>query len=40
MHVGDEFSTAIGSHPIRLALKSLIASEEILHTDAMYPFII
>jgi hypothetical protein len=40
MHVGDEFSTAIGSHPIRPALKSLIASEEILHTDTMYPFII
>jgi hypothetical protein len=40
MHVDDDFSTAVGSHPIRPALKSLIASEEILHTDVMYPFII
>lgn len=40
MHVGDEFFTGFGSHLVRPGLKSLIASEISLHTNAMYPFII
>jgi hypothetical protein len=40
MHVHDQFFTALGRHQIRPGLKPLLASEEILHIDAMYPFII
>ena len=40
MHVGDEFFTGFGSHQICPGLRSLLASEISLHTDAMYPFII
>ena len=37
VHVHDEFFTASGSHRIRPVLISLLASEEILHTNTMYP---
>ena len=37
VHVHDEFFTASGSHHIRPVLISLLAYEEILHTNTMYP---
>jgi hypothetical protein len=40
MHVHDEFFIGFGSHYLRAGLKSLLASEQILHIDVMYPFII
>ena len=40
MHVLHEFITGFVSHTSRLGLISLLASEEILHIDAMYPVII
>jgi hypothetical protein len=38
--VHNELLTARGSHHIRPALVSSLASEEILHTKMMYPYII
>jgi hypothetical protein len=40
VHVHDELLTARGSHHIRPGLVSSLASEEILHTNTMYPYII
>jgi hypothetical protein len=40
VHVHDEFLTAYGDHHIRPSLVSSLASEEILHTKMMYPYII
>jgi hypothetical protein len=40
MHVLHEVRTCFLSHTIRPGLKSWLASEEILHIDAMYPVII
>jgi hypothetical protein len=40
VHVHDELLTARGSHHIRPGLVSSLASEEILHTKTMYPYII
>ena len=40
MHVHDEFFAAFGSHRICPSLMSILASNEILHTNTMYPFII
>jgi hypothetical protein len=40
MHVLHEFMIGFLSHPSRLRLKSLLASEEILHIDTMYAVII
>jgi hypothetical protein len=40
MHVLYEFFIDFGSHQSHHVLKSLLASEEILHIEAMYPFII
>jgi hypothetical protein len=40
VHVHDELLTACGSHHIRPNLISNLASEEILHTKMMYPYII
>jgi hypothetical protein len=40
VHVHDELLTARGGHHIRPSLVSSIASEEILHTKTMYPYII
>jgi hypothetical protein len=40
MDVHDEFFTRFSSHRLRPGLKSLLTSKIILHTDAMYPFII
>jgi hypothetical protein len=39
-HVHDELLIARGSHHIRHALISSVASEEIMHTPTMYPYII
>jgi hypothetical protein len=40
VHVHDELLTARGGHHIRPSLVSSLASEEILHTKTMYPYII
>ena len=40
VHVHDELLTAYSRHHIRPGLVSSIASEEILHTKTMYPYII
>jgi hypothetical protein len=40
VHVHDELPTARGGHHIRPSLVSSLASEEILHTKMMYPYII
>jgi hypothetical protein len=40
VHVHDELLTARGGHHIRPSLISSLASEEILHTKTMYPYII
>ena len=40
VHVHDEYFTASGSHCIRPVLISLLASEEIMYKDVMYPVII
>jgi hypothetical protein len=40
MHVHDEVLTARGSHHIHPSLVSSLASEEILYTKTMYPYII
>jgi hypothetical protein len=40
VHVHDELLTASGGHHIRLGLLSSLASEEILHTKTVYPYII
>jgi hypothetical protein len=40
VHVHDELLTAHGGHHICPSLVSSIASEEILHTKMMYPYII
>jgi hypothetical protein len=40
VHVHDELVTARGEHHIRPSLVSSLASEEILHTKAIYPYII
>jgi hypothetical protein len=40
VHVHDELLTARGGHHIRPSLVSSIASEEILHTKTMNPYII
>jgi hypothetical protein len=40
VHVHDELLTACGGHHIRPSLVSSLASEEILHTKMMYPYII
>jgi hypothetical protein len=40
VHVHDELLTARGGYHIRLSLVSSLASEEILHTKTMYPYII
>jgi hypothetical protein len=40
VHVHDELLTAHGGHHIRPSLVSSLASEEILHTKTMYPYII
>jgi hypothetical protein len=40
VHVHDELLTARSRHHIRPGLVSSIASEEILHTKTMYPYII
>jgi hypothetical protein len=40
VHVHDELLTARGGHHIRPSLVSSLASEEILHTKMMYPYII
>jgi hypothetical protein len=40
MHIVHEFFTDFGSHQSRPLLHSLLASEEILYIDAMYPLII
>jgi hypothetical protein len=39
VHFHDELITARGSHHIRPGLVSSLASEEILHTKMMYPYI-
>jgi hypothetical protein len=40
VHVHDELLTTRGGHHIRPSLVSSLASEEILHTKTMYPYII
>jgi hypothetical protein len=40
MHVHDELLTARGGHHIRPSLVSSLASEEIMYTKTMYPYII
>jgi hypothetical protein len=40
VHVQDELLIAHGGHHIRPGLISSLASEEILHTKTMYPYII
>jgi hypothetical protein len=40
VHVHDELLTARGGHHILPSLVSSLASEEILHTKTMYPYII
>jgi hypothetical protein len=40
VHVHDELLTARGGHHICSSLVSRLASEEILHTKMMYPYII
>jgi hypothetical protein len=40
VHVHDKLLTTRGGHHIRLSLVSSLASEEILHTKMMYPYII
>jgi hypothetical protein len=40
VHVHDELFTARGGHHIRPSLVSNIATEEIMHTKTMYPYII
>jgi hypothetical protein len=40
VHVHDELLTARGGHHIHPDLVSSLASEEILHTKTMYPYII
>jgi hypothetical protein len=40
VHVHDELLTARGGHHIRPSLVSSLASEEIMHTNMMYPYII
>jgi hypothetical protein len=40
VHVHNELLTARGGHHIRPSLVSSLASEEILHTKTMYPYII
>jgi hypothetical protein len=40
VHVHDELLIACGGHHIRPSLLSSLASEEILHTKTMYPYII
>jgi hypothetical protein len=40
VHVHDELLTAHGGHHIRSSLVSSLASEEIMHTKKMYPYII
>jgi hypothetical protein len=40
VHVHDELLTGHGGHHIRPSLVSSLASEEILHTKTMYPYII
>jgi hypothetical protein len=40
VHVHDELLTARGGHHIRPSLVSSLASEEIMHTKTMYPYII
>jgi hypothetical protein len=40
VHVHDELLTARGGHHIHPSLVSSLASEEILHTKMMYPYII
>jgi hypothetical protein len=40
VHVHDELLTARGGHHIRPVLVSSLASEEVLHTKMMYPYII
>jgi hypothetical protein len=40
VHVHDELLTACGGHHICPGLVSSLASEEILHTKAIYPYII
>jgi hypothetical protein len=40
VHVYDVLLTTRGSHHIRLGLVSSLASEEILDTKTMYPYII
>jgi hypothetical protein len=40
VHVHDELLIARGGHHIRPSLVSSLASEEILHTKMMYPYII
>jgi hypothetical protein len=39
VHVHHEFLIVRGSHHIRPSLVSIQASEEIMHTNIMYPFI-
>jgi hypothetical protein len=40
VYVHDELLTARGGHHIHRALISSITSEEILHTETTYPYII
>jgi hypothetical protein len=40
VHVHDELLIACGGHHIRPSLVSSLASEEILHTKTLYPYII
>jgi hypothetical protein len=40
VHIHDELLTVRGNHHIRPGLESSLASEEILHTKTMYPYII
>jgi hypothetical protein len=40
VHVHDELLTAHGGHHIRPSLVFSLASEEIMHTKTMYPYII
>jgi hypothetical protein len=40
VHVHDELLTTRGGHHIRSSLVSSLASEEMLHTKMMYPYII
>jgi hypothetical protein len=40
VQVHDELLTARGGHHIRPGLVCSLASEEILHTETMYPYII